>query len=579
MKKLIAFLTLFILTNELCLAQNGTDVLKSKEDSVLKIIATKKEPSDICKEYLAIAWIYAGQNIDKETEYFNKTIFTAEQTRDKKLIAFSYKRIADQWLSVGSSMERQNNALLAIDKGLAVSKQAQLNEESAFLTAKKAYTKRVRGDLPEAIKLNEEAVNYAELTDNDSLKITAQLSYANTLIAKDDNFTAFKKYMLALNMSEVADKKELRLTIHERLGNFYRKIGQVEKSKDYYIEGLKLAKEINDSTLELTIYSSLINLYANEKDYAMAREYLKILYKKGEKSERYLQYAIGGESAIIAKEDINKLPEFIKKNPMLLTEYAKYNMFFEMHRLKGIIFSVEKKFDSALYYLTLAKKEFNPKDINSQANWNESYAYYLEKKEKYNEAATYIEQNVFFAKQIQSLTNEKQCYENLDSLYIKGGDKAKEISNKALLYAIKDSLEKQQKANDLLGVEIDIENKRTEREKIIKKEKELQRNNLQYMGILAAIIALFIALAAMGKFKVKPWLIRSLGFVSFILLFEFIILLIDHKLHEITHGEPLPILLVKIVLIAILLPLHHWLEHKVIHYLLKHEHENKIAVR
>jgi tetratricopeptide (TPR) repeat protein len=575
MKKLISSLFLLILTIELCQAQNTSIIFQSKEDSILKIISTKKEASDICKEYLAIAWLYAGQNLDKENEYFNKTIFTAEQTRDKKLIATSYTNIANQWLGIGSLLERQNNALIAIDKGLAVSKQAQLNEESAFLYVKKAYTNRVRGNLNEAVKLNEEAVNYAELTDNDSLKIAAQLSYGNTLIAKDDNFSAFKKYMLALNMSEVSNKKELRLTLHERLGNFHKKIGQIERAKDYYIEGIKLAKEINDSSLTLTIYSSLINLYAGEKDYAMAREYLKILYKKGETNERYLQYAIGAESGIIAKEDINKLPEFIKKNPMLLTEYAKYNMFFEMYRLKGIIFSVEKKFDSALYYLTLAKKEFNPNDINSQANWNESFAYYLEKKENYNEAATYMEQNVILAKQIQSLTNEKECYENLDSLYIKGGNKAKEITNKSLLYKIKDSLDKQQKAYELLGVEVDIENKRTERENNLKKE----RHNLQYMGILAAIIALFIALAAMGKFKVKPWLIRSLGFVSFILLFEFIILLIDHKLHELTHGEPLPILLVKIVLIAMLLPFHHWLEHKVIHYLVKHEHENKIEVR
>jgi hypothetical protein len=148
-----------------------------------------------------------------------------------------------------------------------------------------------------------------------------------------------------------------------------------------------------------------------------------------------------------------------------------------------------------------------------------------------------------------------------------------------LLYTIKDSLDKQQKANDLLSVEVDIENKRTEREKTIQKEKVLKRNNLQYLGITAFIIGLFIALAAMGKFKVKPWLIRSLGFISFILLFEFIILLIDHKLHEITNGEPLPILLVKIVLIAMLLPLHHWLEHKVIHYLVRHEHADNVVTR
>ena len=91
------------------------------------------------------------------------------------------------------------------------------------------------------------------------------------------------------------------------------------------------------------------------------------------------------------------------------------------------------------------------------------------------------------------------------------------------------------------------------------------------MGITGFIILLFLSLAAMGKFKVKPWFIRSLGFISFILLFEFIILIIDGQLHAITHGEPLPLLLIKIVLIALLLPFHHWLEHKVIKYLVRHE--------
>jgi hypothetical protein len=148
------------------------------------------------------------------------------------------------------------------------------------------------------------------------------------------------------------------------------------------------------------------------------------------------------------------------------------------------------------------------------------------------------------------------------------------------LFTIKDSLDKQQKANDLLGVEIDLENKRTDREKIAKEEKVRKRNNLQYMGISAFIIALFIGLVALGKLKVKPWFIRALGFISFILLFEFIVLLIDGQLHTLTHGEPLPILLIKIVIIAFLLPFHHWLEHKVIHYLMRqqqHDEKNIVA--
>jgi hypothetical protein len=74
-----------------------------------------------------------------------------------------------------------------------------------------------------------------------------------------------------------------------------------------------------------------------------------------------------------------------------------------------------------------------------------------------------------------------------------------------------------------------------------------------------------------GSFRVPEWSIRALGFFSFIFLFEFIVLIADHKIIALTEGEPWKILLIKIVLIAILLPLHEYLEKKLISYLLSHK--------
>jgi hypothetical protein len=71
----------------------------------------------------------------------------------------------------------------------------------------------------------------------------------------------------------------------------------------------------------------------------------------------------------------------------------------------------------------------------------------------------------------------------------------------------------------------------------------------------------------MGWLAVPASVIRGLGFLSFIFLFEFIILLTDRQISELTHDEPWKVLLIKIALAAILLPLHHWSEHKVIHFL------------
>jgi hypothetical protein len=54
------------------------------------------------------------------------------------------------------------------------------------------------------------------------------------------------------------------------------------------------------------------------------------------------------------------------------------------------------------------------------------------------------------------------------------------------------------------------------------------------------------------------------------MFFEFIFLLFKKNIYSITHGEPLKDLAFMIALAALLVPLHHWLEHKVIKYLTSH---------
>ncbi len=473
-------------------------------------------------------------------------------------------------------LERQEKALAEIEKGLIFAKEAQYNVEIAALLQRKAATFRNMGKLSEAIRVHAESINYADLSNNDSLKISVQLSYANSLLAKDENLEAFRKYMQALNLAESINDEKLKVSLYERIASFYAKINQTEKAKDYYVKSIEQAKAVKDSGSVIYNYSSIIALYAKNKDFNIAKEYLKILQKKVGANEEFKQFALSAELQIVYYEDQKNISDFFKKNPELLDSYKKYGMLSEYNRVKGVILAFDGKMDSAFYYLNLAKKEINPSDIKGILNWNSSYSIFLNQNKKYLEAAKYLELNIPLAKQIQSLTGERELYKELDSLYIKGGDKQKEVANKLLLFTIKDSLDKQQKANDLLGVEIDIENKRTERERIAKEEKLMKRNNLQYMGISGFIIALFIGLVALGKLKVKPWFIRGLGFLSFILLFEFIVLLIDGQLHALTHGEPLPILLIKIVIIAFLMPFHHWLEHKVMHYLMRHNNVSKV---
>ena len=90
------------------------------------------------------------------------------------------------------------------------------------------------------------------------------------------------------------------------------------------------------------------------------------------------------------------------------------------------------------------------------------------------------------------------------------------------------------------------------------------------MAITLGIVVLFMALVILGMFKVSAGLIKAVGFFVFLMLFEFIFLVFKKNIYSVTNGEPWKDLIFMIALAALLVPLHHWLEHKVLHYLTSH---------
>jgi tetratricopeptide (TPR) repeat protein len=226
------------------------------------------------------------------------------------------------------------------------------------------------------------------------------------------------------------------------------------------------------------------------------------------------------------------------------------------------------KLDFAQYYFKLAEPGFETRATKTNKYWFYSnYGYYFRKRGNYDQAVNYWLKAKTIGEETGNLEMLRQSTVNLDTLYQLKGDYKNAFVYSSLHFKYTDSVQKLAKEKDLLSLEIDNENRRKEREEKMKEAELVRSHNIQYMGITVAIAAIFILLVMAGLFRVSKSTIKVLGFFAFIFLFEFIILLADHQIHNWTHGEPWKIMLIKIVLIAMLLPLHHWLEEKVIHYL------------
>ena len=210
------------------------------------------------------------------------------------------------------------------------------------------------------------------------------------------------------------------------------------------------------------------------------------------------------------------------------------------------------------------EKNFNEK--NRQVLYTEIAKCYsfLQKPEQ---AILYYEKALALNKQINSLANAITYSDALSALYGQIDDYKKAFYYSRQGVVLKDSLQKIANQRDIALIELTNEEKRHDRELQAIAAQKLVKRNLQYMAITISITVFFFLLIVLGMFPISNITIKLLGYFAFISLFEFIVLLIDPFLHHLTHGQPLQIWLIKIVLIAMLVPLQHFLEHKTISYL------------
>lgn len=112
----------------------------------------------------------------------------------------------------------------------------------------------------------------------------------------------------------------------------------------------------------------------------------------------------------------------------------------------------------------------------------------------------------------------------------------------------------------LMTFEEDLRQQELSAEKI--KEEQQRKQNIQYallaLGIITFII-LFLMLSR--KHITNTKLIQFLGVVALLLVFEFLNLLLHPFLERITHHSPVLMLLALVCIAALLVPLHHKLEH------------------
>jgi hypothetical protein len=574
LKKVLFALGFLVLTQVFANAQDF--LLRS--DSLRELLQTRyarlsAERIRIVKELLSRA--LPGEPTFDSLQ--NALIQQAEESRDRFFLCMTYEMVADAYLSYYQKSEYYEKGKVYADKCMQIATESGLNNFKVAALLSYAQYDRSTTQFQKALDYNNQAISLASSMESDSLLSVAYSSIADTWELLSNKLSEFQAL---INQREFAEKSRIPFLINDsylNLGRFYEETNDYEKAKDFYTLSLERARLGEQRT---QVFLSLIfigQVFLKQKMEALgilyynrAQQYIDSLGIPNLKLRIYFDVL----NYYFNNQDPGRGIAYLKSHPELTAFIQSYGISYQLNKLYAEVQNREGRYDSALYFLRIAA----PFEYGQKANYREKYnfslqlASVLKRMDKLGEEKKFLLLAKEYADSSQDLNHLKEISLELDSFSMRIRN-AQTYLQQYNIY--KDSLESLARQRDVLNIEIENTNKRAEQQKLAEAESKRLRNNVEYLGITAALATVFIILVILGVFKISPGVIRALGFFAFIFLFEFIVLLLDTQIHELTGGEPWKVLGVKIVIIAMLLPLHHWLEERMLHYLTHKAHHIK----
>ncbi len=421
------------------------------------------------------------------------------------------------------------------------------------------------------------ALSVATIQEDERRMAEAYLLIGRGLEGRNEMIDAFRNYISAVTLAEKLPDDRLSDDCYADLSRFYS-LSKLRSQAIRYArkrQELILGRRPVDSAAYMwTLYDLQVidmNAGGGPVNYREVKQVIDFARRNHHNRLRKFQVALL-RSRLIEMNDTGRLREFyFREYPeewrLLLSENPAL-----FHRLKALFFDAEGRADSAFASFRIAAglMEDDPNQV-LRSKFLYRYGQFFLRHGKKAEALEMFRKSYETAEQASYFNFMIQAASNLESLYAEMHDYRKAWEYSIRSRVLSDSLNNLSKKDQILVMEIDHETRLQERQAELQQHLTERRHNLQYTAMVIAILSVFVLLIMLGSLRVPEWIIRMTGFFSFIFLFEFIILLSDHKIHDLTDGEPWKVLLIKIVLIAILLPLHHGIEKRVIAYLLSHK--------
>ena len=363
-----------------------------------------------------------------------------------------------------------------------------------------------------------ERINYTDGISRSLGKI------ANGYLSLGNYPQALEFYLRKLKIEEGTNKPYNLASVTMNIGIVYVYREEYDKALYYLKKADSIITKNNFIDLQFNIKLNLGDIYYKKNNIDSASYYFSksLEHAKSLNDEQLIGSALTGMSQVYFKggDFKNALPTF-KKAMVFLNNAHDEDILSEAALSLAKLFKTLQMPDSAIYYAklshNLAKKDgFQMRELDAATFLNTTYF-----------EITQMDSAYFYLHQVQILGDSLNSKKNI-------------------------------RQSEILTI-----NEELRQAEIITKNIQLQeerKKQLQLLLIGLCIPLFFLITLLLSRIKIHARVIRFLGVISLLILFEYITLLLHPRVEEFTHHTPFYEMLIFVTIASLLIPAHHRIE-------------------
>lgn len=435
----------------------------------------------------------------------------------------------------------------------------------------------------------EKFIHQLEYIKTDSLKTDALIDWMQLDQGKTgvyDLGTLYPNQIIAIGQKD--KNKDIEALGHNLVGYYFYINDNKPQALSHFIKAMKLAEQHNYPRVMIRLYNCISFCDDDDANKIKNQKKVSMLAKKTKELDWQILATLQ-----IGRIYLSSLKQYDLALTYLQQAYQMnlrqkqigikaFDMDVEILTELGNTYNQLHNPTLALAYFHLALKAASKKSpfwiTRKLSNVYQGLATYY--KGINNRDSTLYYSNMFykFAEKNPQYSKKAAASQMLYGIYKERGDLANALKYHEIFKTANDSLSSIEKTKKLEGMLTQEKERQKDLAEKREQEKEEHKNNLEYVVIALGLICFLILFLLLSQtIIVNQKLISFLGTVTLLIIFEFLNLLFHPYLGELTHHSPIFMLITMVCIAAILVPLHHKIEHWTIHKLVEKNKRIRLA--